>query len=70
MESNVDIFIENEDGKSFMIDCPKEIKYSQLKKIIEDKKITDLTYYYILLNGATHDNGNLNEILRLEKEIK
>ena len=32
MEPNVDIFIENEEGKSFMINCTKEIKYSEVKK--------------------------------------
>ena len=44
----------------------KETKYSQLQKIIKDKNITELTnYYYILLNGATYDDNNLNEILKL-----
>ena len=71
MESNVEIFIENEKGKSFLVDCPKEIKYSQLQKIIKDKNITELTnYYYILLNGATYDDNNLNEILKLEEGDK
>ena len=66
----MEIFIENEDGKSFMVNCAKQIKYSQFKKIIEDKKITELTYYYVLLNGATYDNDNLNEILKLEEGDK
>ena len=70
MESNVDIFIENEEGKSFMINCTKEIKYSEVKKIIENKKITALTYYYVLLNGATYDEDNLNELLKLEEGDK
>ena len=71
MELNVEIFIENEKGKSFLVDCPKEIKYSQLQKIIKDKNITELTnYYYILLNGATYDDNNLNEILKLEEGDK
>ena len=70
MESNVEIFIENEKGKSFLVDCPKEIKYSEVKKIIENKKITALTYYYVLLNGATYDEDNLNEILKLEEGDK
>ena len=70
MESNVDIFIENEEGKSFMINCSKEIKYSEVKKIIDNKKITALTYYYVLLNGATYDEDNLNELLKLEEGDK
>ena len=70
MESNVEIFIENEEGKSFMVNCAKEIKYSELKKIIKNKKITELTYFYVLLNGATYDEDNLNEILKLEEGDK
>ena len=65
MDSNVEIFIENEEGKSFMIDCPKNLKYSDLKEIIEEKKVTEIYHYYILLNGATYDDDNLNEILKL-----
>ena len=70
MEPNVDIFIENEEGKSFMINCAKEIKYSEIKKIIDNKKITELKYYYVLLNGATYDEDNLNELLKLEEGDK
>ena len=70
MEPNVDIFIENEEGKSFMINCTKEIKYSEVKKIIDNKKITELKYYYVLLNGATYDEDNLNELLKLEEGDK
>ena len=70
METKVDIFIENEEGKSFMINCTKEIKYSEVKKIIDNKKITELKYYYVLLNGATYDEDNLNELLKLEEGDK
>ena len=70
MDSNVEIFIENEEGKSFMIDCPKNLKYSDLKEIIEEKKVTEIYHYYILLNGATYDDDNLNEILKLEEGDK
>ena len=38
MESNVEIFIENEKGKSFMVNCAKQIKYSELKELIQFQK--------------------------------
>ena len=65
MESNVEIFIENEKGKSFMVNCAKQIKYSELKELIESQKITEIPYYYILLNGATYDDDNKEELLKL-----
>ena len=67
MESNVDIFIENEEEKLFIIDCPNEIKYSDFKNIIEEKNITEIRHYYILFNGITYfDDDNLNNILKLD----
>ena len=66
MDSNVEIFIENEEEKLFIIDCPKEIKYSDFKIIIEKKNITEISYYYILFNGIHYyDDDNLNDILKL-----
>ena len=70
MESNVEIFIENEKGKSFMVNCAKQIKYSELKELIESQKITEIPYYYILLNGATYDDDNKEELLKLEEGDK
>ena len=32
MESNVEIFIENEEGNTFMLQIPTEITYAELKK--------------------------------------
>ena len=70
MESNVEIFIENEKGKSFMVNCAKQIKYSEFKELIESQKITEIPYYYILLNGATYDDDNKEELLKLEEGDK
>ena len=70
MESNVEIFIENEKGKSFMVNCAKQIKYSELKELIESQKITEIPYYYILLNGATYDDDNKEELLKFEEGDK
>ena len=38
-EEEVDIIIETEEDKSFLLQVPKIIKCSDLKKIIEDKKL-------------------------------
>ena len=67
MESNVDIFIENEEEKLFIIDCPKEIKYSDFKNIIEKKNITEISYYFILFNGIPYyDDDYKNDIIKLD----
>ena len=67
MESNIEIFIENEEGKLFMLDCPKETNYSELRKLIKAKKFTELNYFFIIFKGVSYDDKNLNEILKLEE---
>ena len=70
MDDNIEIFIENEEGKIFMIECPKEISYSDMKDLIEMNQITEITYYYIIFKGTTYDNDNLDEIIKLEEGDK
>ena len=70
MEDNIEIFIENEEGKSFMIECPKKISYSGLKDLIEKNGITEIQYYYIIFKGTTYDDDNLDEIIKLEEGDK
>ena len=71
MESSkvVEIFIENENRESFMLECPKEITLSELKKLIEQKEFTKLgsDYYDIIFKGATYDKKNIKKILKLEE---
>ena len=70
MASNVEIFIENELEKSFMVECPREITYSDLKKLIKSKELTELNYFYIIFKGIGYDNDNLEEKLKLEEGDK
>ena len=67
MESTVEIFIFNEEEKSFMLECPSEITYSDLKKLIESNELTEITHYYIIFKGSSYDDDNPNEILKLEE---
>ena len=67
MESNLEIFIEDEKGNSYMCECPPEITYSELRKLIKSNEFTKLNFYHIIFNGASYDEENLNEILKLEE---
>jgi len=68
MESNVEIFIENEEGNTFMLQCPTEITYAELKKLIESKGFTNLRrFYHIVFKGAVYENEHLNDIMKIEE---
>ena len=67
MEPNIEIFIENDEGKSFMFDCPPEITYSELRKLIKSNNFTKLNFYHIVLKGVNYDDENMNEIIKLEE---
>ena len=62
MESNVEIFIENEEGKTFMFDCPKEITYAELKKIIKNNNFIKSNFFHIIFKGAEYDEKNMKDI--------
>ena len=66
-DSKVEVYIENESGKLFMVQCPRQISYEQLKKLVHDKKITEVTYLYFTLNGASYDSEKPKEIMNLEE---
>ena len=69
-DSNVEVYIENELGKIFMIQCQRQISFAKLKKLVKDKNITDLNYLYFTLNGASYDTEEPNEIMNLEEGNK
>ena len=70
MESNVEIFIENEEGKTFMFDCPKEITYAELKKIIKNNNFIKSNFFHIIFKGAEYDEKNMKDIIKLEEGDK
>lgn len=59
-EEEVDIIIETEEDKSFLLQVPKIIKCSDLKKIIEDKKLFKKRFYIIFRNKICENNEILN----------
>ena len=70
MESNVEIFIENEEGKTFMFDCPKEITYAELEKIIKNNNFIKSNFFHIIFKGAEYDEKNMKDIIKLEEGDK
>ena len=64
----MEIFIENEEGNTFMFECPKKITYAELKKLIESKGFTNLRrFYHIVFKGAVYENEHLNDIMKIEE---
>ena len=70
MESNIEIFIQDEKGNSYMCECPPEITYSDLRKLIKSNDFTKLNFYHIVFKGAIYDEENMNKILKLEEGDK
>ena len=62
MNNQVEIFVLNSKGQTFMIKTPKKVTFSQLKQIIKDNKTDVTNHFYIVFNGITyHDKINKNE---------
>ena len=62
MNNQVEIFVLNSKGQTFMIKTPKKVTFSQLKQIIKDNKTDVTNHFYIVFNGITYyDKRNKNE---------
>ena len=72
MKSNVDIFVENENGNIYMLECPSRIVCSELKKIIKNKGVTKLNprQFEIFFKRAIYKAENEGEIIKLEEGDK
>ena len=68
MDDNlVDIFIENEDeNETFLLECRNEISYAELRKILKEKNLIRINYFYIIYKGIIYDEENKDEIMNLE----
>ena len=68
MDDNlVDIFIENEDeNETFLLECRNEISYAELRKILNEKNLIDMNYFYIIYKGIIYGVENEYEIINLE----
>ena len=67
MEDYVDVYIENEKKRVFMVDCPNKISYKDLKKLVKSKNITDINYLYFIVGGNSFDENKEDEIIDLEE---
>ena len=71
-DSLIDIYIDDDKNRTFMIECPKSIKYLELQNILKEKNILrpDITNYNIIFGEKTYNNGKQNEILNFNNNDK
>jgi hypothetical protein len=63
--SNVDIFVEDDIEKTYLIETPKSIKYCDFQNILREKKVLrpELTHYYIIFRGKKYNKEKFNAVL-------
>ena len=60
----VDIFVEDDEGKTFLIECQQSIYYSNFKEILKQKVLDEnIKNYYIIFKGKKYNDKNKFEIL-------
>ena len=64
----IDIFVEDDLNKTFMVVTHKSIKYCEFQNLLKEKKIirAELTHYYIVLHAQKYNKQKLNEVLNFE----
>ena len=67
----VEIFVIDEEEKTFMIQSPKSISYNDLKKLIINNNISSMTYHHqIAFRGTIYGEKDLNKILNFDEGDK
>ena len=68
MENNIiDIFVEDDQGKIFLIQCPKIISYSNFKEILKQKVLSEeVMTYYIIFRDKKYNDKNIFDILNFD----
>jgi len=63
--SLIDIYIEDDKNRTFMIECPKSIGYLEFEDILKEKNILrpDIISYYIIFGEKIYNKYQPNEIL-------
>ena len=63
--SLIDIYIEDDKNRTFMIECQKSIGYLEFEDILKEKNILrpDITSYYIIFGEKIYNKHQPNEIL-------
>ena len=64
--SKVDIFIENKNGKTYLIESPKSISLSNFKTLLINKKISIGRDFFMVFRGKKYDKSNMNMIFNFE----
>ena len=64
--SKVDIFIENKNGKTYLIESPKSISLSNFKTLLINKKISLGRDFFMVFRGKKYDKSNMNMIFNFE----
>ena len=64
--SKVDIFIENKNGKTYLIESPKSISLSNFKDLLINKKISIGRDFFMIFRGKKYDKSNMNMIFSFE----
>ena len=61
----MDIFVEDDTEKTFLIETPKSIKYCDFQNILREKKVLrpELTHYYMIFRGKKYNKEKFNAVL-------
>ena len=65
-DDSIDIFVETEDGKNYMLEVPKSINYKDLKEKIK-VLIMNKNKFYLSYKSKKYDTENENETLNLNQ---
>ena len=68
--SKVDIFIENKNGKTYLIESPKSISLSNFKTLLINKKISIARDFFMIFRGKKYDKSNMSMIFNFEDSDK
>ena len=68
--SKVDIFIEDKNGKTFLIESPKSISLSNFKTLLINKKISIARDFFMIFRGKKYDKSNMSMIFNFEDSDK
>ena len=62
--TKIDIFVEDDAGKTFLIECQQSISYSNFKEILKQRVLDEnVKSYYIIFKGKKYNDKNQFEIL-------
>ena len=64
MEDYVNVYIENDDGKVVLVECPSKTSFIKLKELVKEKNLAEkIKFLYFLIKGSTFDESNKKEII-------